>query len=70
MEWSNIKILRNIAQGGGVTNEYPFISTGMEHRLADLLAEGLVVRVPGDDSFGEIHITDKGRTVLKDEETT
>lgn len=69
MEWSDIKILRNIVEGGGVTNEYPFISTGMEHRLAELLAEGLVVRVRSDDSFGQIHITDKGRAVLKDEET-
>ena len=69
MEWSKTKILRNILEGGGVTNEYPFISTGMEHWLAVLLRERLVVRVRSDDNFDEIHITDKGRAMLKDEET-
>ena len=70
MTWNKTSVLRNLAEAGGITNEYPFIQMGLDDILGELLHDQLVVRVPSNDNFCEIHITAKGRLFLIDEEVT
>ena len=58
-------ILRMLEESGGMSNEYPFIEMGLLGILDEMLAEGLVVRRPHNQSnFAEIRITDAGRNSL------
>jgi hypothetical protein len=45
----------------GDLNEYPFIETGNLGLLRELIADGLVLRIPNDGDFAIIRITEKGR---------